>query len=116
MYPSYGQRGITVCDRWREFENFYSDMGDKPSPKHSIDRKDNSFGYHPENCRWVTRSIQNQNRKPWSKSNSGVPGITRRFGKWVVTITRHSKVHHIGMTSDFDEAVRMRKSAEIKFA
>ncbi len=116
MYSTYGQRGIKVCDRWRKFENFYSDMGDKPSATHSIDRKDNSAGYSKENCHWVTRSVQNQNRKTWSKSNSGVPGVTRRWGKWIVAIKRHHKTHHIGLTHDFDEAVRMRKAAEIKFA
>jgi len=116
MYSSYGECGITVCERWRKFENFYADMGDKPSPAHSIDRKDNSAGYSQENCHWVTRSIQNQNRRTWSKSNSGVPGVFRRFGMWHIVITRHSQPHHIGTTDNFDEAVRMRKAAEIKFA
>jgi len=62
-------------------------MGDKPSPAHSIDRKDNSAGYFQENCHWVTRSVQNQNRRTWSKSNTGIPGVGRRFGKWHVVIT-----------------------------
>ena len=115
MYPTYGQRGITVCDRWRTFENFYVDMGDKPSSGHSIDRKDNSAGYSKENCHWVTRSVQNQNRRTWSKSNTGIPGVGRRFGRWHVVITRHSQTHHIGTTDNFDEAVRMRKAAELKF-
>ena len=115
MYSTYGQCGIKVCNRWRKFENFYADMGEKPSPKHSIDRKDNSVGYLHENCHWVTRSVQNQNRRTWSKSNSGVPGIGRRFGRWHIVITRHSQTHHIGTTDNFDEAVRMRKAAEIKF-
>jgi hypothetical protein len=116
MYSTYGNCGISVCDRWRKFENFYADMGEKPSPKHSIDRKDNSAGYSQENCHWVTRSVQNQNRRTWSKSNTGIPGVFRRFGMWHIVITRHSQTHHIGTTDNFDEAVRMRKAAEIKFA
>ncbi len=59
----YGAKGITVCSRWREsFINFLSDMGEKPSPKHSIDRIDGTGNYEPENCRWVDAKTQQRNR------------------------------------------------------
>lgn len=63
-YRHYGGRGITVCDRWREsFVNFYSDMGDRPSDNHTLDRIDNNLGYNPDNCRWVTFGEQVRNKR-----------------------------------------------------
>ncbi len=62
-YKDYGGRGIRIALRWHDFVNFYADMGPRPSSKHSIERKENSGDYTPDNCRWATSKEQNRNRR-----------------------------------------------------
>ena len=67
-WKHYGGRGISVCERWRKFENFLADMGRRPLGK-TIDRFPNKDGnYEPGNCRWATKREQLDNaHKPWSQ-------------------------------------------------
>lgn len=62
-YKYYGAKGVKVCERWNNFENFLADVGEKPTAKHTLDRK-NPFGnYEPGNIRWATPKEQRANQR-----------------------------------------------------
>lgn len=61
-YITHGAKGITVSDAWKNFENFYADMGDPPTRRHQLERINNLEGYSKENCRWATPSENSSNR------------------------------------------------------
>jgi hypothetical protein len=65
-YDNWGGRGISVCDRWRQyatgFAHFMTDMGSRPDD-HSLERTNNNLGYSPENCIWADKSTQQSNRR-----------------------------------------------------
>jgi hypothetical protein len=120
-YARYGGRGIKVCDRWLEsFENFYADMGPRPSSKHSIDRIDNDGNYEPNNCRWVTKGIQNRNtsKNVWLTLN----GTTRCIADWAPRVGLSPKqIEHrvkLGWPDEriLTEPVRTRLQREYTYA
>jgi hypothetical protein len=62
-FNRYGGRGITIDPRWiNSFEAFYADMGPRPTPEHTLERKDNDQGYSKDNCTWATRKEQARNQ------------------------------------------------------
>ncbi len=81
-YHIYGGRGITVCERWQVFINFYADMGPKPFPKATIERKDNDGHYNPDNCSWATYGEQNKNRRRYGYRILTYKGMQKPLGQW----------------------------------
>jgi hypothetical protein len=109
-YDYYGGRGITVCERWRIFENFFKDMGMRPSPKHSIDRIDVNGNYQPFNCRWTTRSYQIINQTKRANTSSKYKGVSyaRTHKSWAAGLTLDGKHFHVGRFKNEHEAAWMR--------
>lgn len=114
---NYYLKGIKVCERWQSFENFYEDMGE-PLKNQEIDRIDNSQGYFKENCRWVSRDIQVQNRaknthkKKGKRNNSGFIGVCYVSSRQVWQASYRRKV--VGSLKSFEKAVMRRLDAEVK--
>lgn len=95
-YSNWGGRGIGVCERWRKsFVAFLEDMGPRPSSRHSIDRKDNSRGYEPDNCRWATPKEQANNKR--SSRVLTIHGEARTVAQWAeyAGLDRHTLMQRL---------------------
>lgn len=108
-YISYGGRGIDVCERWWHFENFLSDMGNKPSRYHSLERIDNDKGYFKENCKWATRSEQCFNRRKFKNNTSGEVGIAKHNFGYSARFQYEKVEYKIGRYMTEAEAVEARR-------
>jgi hypothetical protein len=82
-YKWYGARGITICDRWDEYNAFAADIGPHPGRGWTLDRIDVNGNYEPTNCRWVTGPTQQRNRRFCKITEEIAADIRRRVIKGV---------------------------------
>ena len=97
-YPDYGGRGIKICERWHDFNNFYADMGKRPQNT-TLDRIDNNGNYEPSNCRWANAKTQANNRR--SNSLITFNGKTQTLQQWadetgIYENTISMRINHYG--------------------
>lgn len=116
-FKHYGGRGITICERWNSFENFLEDMGERPTNRHSIERKDVNGNYEPSNCIWTTQTVQSRNQRIRTDNSTGISGVSwnKKLQKYRVKINVNRKSISLGCVNTVEEATKLRIDAEIKY-
>lgn len=103
-YERYGGRGIRMCDRWlNSFENFYEDMGPKPTHNHTIERKDSSKDYSPDNCIWLPSRYQSKNRRTVIKiAHQGKEMILKDWSRelGIPYLTLYTRIQKLGWSHE----------------
>lgn len=116
-WKSYGGRGISYDPKWETFQGFWEDMGGSYIEGTTLDRIDVNGNYCKENCRWVEQSIQSYNRRIDEKNTSGKTGVSyaKNVDKWYAYIDFEGKRISLKLHNSFEEAVKAREEAELKY-
>lgn len=107
-FADYGGRGIRVCDRWLSFDNFLADMGPRPSPQHSLERKENSGNYEPSNVRWATAKEQANNTR--GNRLITINGETRPMTAWLQHYKISKRAFYLRLSKGWNEADALSKA------
>lgn len=117
-YKNYGGRGVTVCEEWKDSSTFIQwALSHGYTDDLTIERKDVNGNYCPENCIFATRTQQARNTRMRHDNPNGIPGIYYRndSGKWRAAIGVDGKFINLGTFNTKEEAIKVRKAAEIKY-
>ena len=106
-YINYGARGISICNRWLDINNFIEDMYPTYIKGLSIDRINNDGNYEPSNCRWTNRTVQQRNTRKLQKNNkTGYRGVYKVKNKFSARIGVNYKHIHLGYFFTKEEAAK----------
>lgn len=118
-YKNYGARGIRVCDEWlKDFMNFYNwAMENGYDDTLTIERINVNGNYEPSNCTFIPLEEQWKNKRMQSNNVSGCTGVTykKQIKRWVAQIKVNGINIYLGCEKDYNDAVKLRKDAEIKY-
>jgi len=116
VFPYHAGKGITYCSKWETFEGFYEDMGEAPDNM-SLDRIDVNGNYEKSNCRWASWSVQGYNKGLDPNNTSGKSGVSwySSCEMWSAEIHVEGKHIRLGLFSKFEDAVKAREEAELKY-
>ena len=117
LYPYHAGKGITYDPKWETFEGFYEDMKEGYSDELSLDRIFGDKNYTKDNCRWTNLSVQGYNKGIDPNNTSGKTGVSFYSSQqmWSAEIHCNGKHIRLGMFSNFEDAVKAREAAEIKY-
>lgn len=114
-YENYGARGISYCARWAHFANFAEDMWPRTADHLTLERRDNSKGYSPENCHWADRTTQCLNRRNFKNNTTGARGVVKAGSRFNARFDHKGERFNLGRFDTLEEAVAYREDFIARF-